>query len=153
MNGIIIKLILVLFLSNYCLSQTDTIRKTTFLDISPKLYGCQCFEEYDTINYGIDRPLVNDEIMLETFNSYLTHRYQINTEKYLFYVPLVTSSEPKGKFMKDIWVEIAINENGKFEDVSLTLPLCAFEYLFRTEGPQSVNDELFNIIEFAKHTY
>lgn len=121
-----------------------------FRDISPKLYNCTCYLDKDTFNYEFIRPLDNDYQMISAFNDHLIKRYQINTLVYNFGISYTIYPEPKGDFLTDIWVDISLNDIPEYEDLSIILPLCAIESLFRKEGTKSLDTEFSKLFEFSK---
>ncbi len=126
----------------------DTI--VDFRDISPKLYNCTCYLNKDTVDYEFIRPLDNDYQMISAFNDHLINRFQINTLVYNFGISYTIYPEPKGDFLSDIWVEMSLYDYPEFEDLSIILPLCAIESLFRKEGTKSLNNEFSKLFDFSK---
>ena len=143
-------------LSNFGYSQTETTETTDTTDltlVSPKLFGCKCYEKPDTINYGLFRPLDNDYLMIQDFNDYLMNRYQLNEKVYSFGIPFQIATEPKGELLKDIWIDIALKESLGYEDLLYVFPLCAFEKFYLNEGSDALNEELKKMFDFGMRNY
>ncbi len=140
-------------LSSFGYSQTESTDTTDLTLVSPKLFGCKCDEEPDTINYGLFRPLDNDYFMIEEYSNYLMNRYELNEKVYSFGIPFQVAPEPKGELLKNIWIDIALIESMGYEDLLYSFPLCAFEKLHLNEGTESLNEELKKIFDFGMRNY
>ena len=140
-------------LSNFGYSQTEMTDTTDLTLVSPKLFGGKCYEEPDTINYGLFRPLDNDDFMIEEFSNYLMNRYEINQNLFSIGIPIQVAPELKGELLKDIWIEVVLIESLGYEDLVHVFPLCVFEKLYLNEGTESINEELKKIFDFSMRNY
>ena len=135
-------------------SQVDSLITDPILylnEISKPLFGSDCADFPDTVNYDVPRPLDNDDLMMEAFGDYLTQRYGLVGTDYGIWV--MFSDQLNGKPMKDIWVQIgmkesAINDNEEYyRNTTFIIPLCAVEQLYRSSGSESIIEELDKVVD------
>jgi hypothetical protein len=135
-------------------SQEDslTIDPHDMSTVSAPLFGCKCFEGPDNYDYGLPRPLSNDEMMIQAFEDYLNQRYGLDTTNYGIWV--LTGGQNDEKPISDIWVELAFRDTKDTEDEEITqeivfnLPLCAFEELYRSSGSKAVQNEVRHLFQW-----
>ena len=136
-------------------AQQDTLSNSDnpFLKASEALFGCKCYDQPDTLSYGVPRPLDNDEFMLDAFNGSLISRYGIDETEYS--LGLLVNLKPEGKQIGNIWVDVSFassylyDKEDYYQDVAIVLPLCAFELLYRQSGSEAINEELRKSMEVA----